>query len=148
MAQTPVLQAPPAIRRFELPDIDRHGPWLIPRLTASFPHLTERNVLGWLKSLLYANEFKFLYAENSVGLAQMMQVSPLDPRPMVCERFVLARASEHVAEAAFFYADFAVWARHLGCEVMIVEELSDVPHDAIKEKIGRLFTRQQVFARL
>jgi hypothetical protein len=32
--------------------------------------------------------------------------------------------------------------------VLIVEENTDIPHDMIKEKLGRIFSRQQQFARV
>jgi hypothetical protein len=94
-----------------------------------------------------SNEFLFLYQDHAVALATAARPHPLAPKPVVQEIFVLAE-KEHEAEAAVMYDEFARWARGLGIDTVVVEEMSDVPHDMIKEKLGRIFTRQQQFARL
>ena len=52
---------------------------------------------------------------------------------------------EHVEQALHFYTEVAKWAKHQGAKTIIVEELSDVPHEMIKDRMGRLLNRQQVF---
>ena len=140
-----------AIRRFEIGDVSRHGAWLLPRLLAAFPHLTNRELQGWLRGLIYSPESLFLYQDNSVALAQRVGSHTLSPKPVVQERFVFAEDKTndtHVAQAANFYSEFERWAKNQSIESILVEELTDVPHDAIKERLGRLYTRQQVFARV
>ena len=144
-------QSAPIVRRLELADLSRHGGWLMKRLQAAFPHLTDREMNGWLRGIIYVNEFCFLYQENSVGLAQVISNSTLTPEPVMYERFVFCEDKdnpEHVAQAAVFYEEFGRFAKNKGIKTIIVEELTDVSHDLIKDKLGRLFTRQQVFARV
>jgi hypothetical protein len=137
--------APP--RRFQLPDLDRHGRWLLDRMLKVFPHRTERNLIGWLRGILYSNEFLFLYQEHGVALATVMQAHPLSPKMYVQEIFVLSEPGFELL-AAGFYDEFAMWAKRQGLDTIVVEEMSDVPHEAIKERLGRLFQRTVNFARL
>jgi hypothetical protein len=140
----------PAISRFTLADLPRHGGWLIPKLVAAL-ELPEQRLGGWLRCLIDDNEHLFLVQEHSVALAALQNANGLADKPLVHERFVLVEDvdnPEHVKEAAEFYTYFKRWAKNLGAEIIIVEELSNVPHEMIKEKLGRIFTRQQQFARL
>ena len=135
------------LRRFALPDLDTHGLWLLPRLEQSYPHLNQRYLLGWIRTLLYDNANLFLYQDHSVALFQLTNVYSLAPKPEIIERFVFCQEGFQ-KEASEFYAEVARWAKPQGIEKIWVEELSDVPHDLIKEKIGRVFSRQQQFARV
>lgn len=148
-APAPVLSFPSA-RRFELADLSRHGKWIMPRMLAAFPHLNERGVAAFLQNIIYNNEYHFLYHERAVGLAQVMSEHTLSAQPVVIERFVWVedlQDKEALAQAAEFYVSFARWARHQGADVLIVEEMTDVPHEMIKDKLGRVFERVQKFAR-
>lgn len=137
------------IRRFQIPDMDRHGAWMIPRIIRAHPHLDNRTLIGWLRALVYNNECLFLYQPNSVALAQVERAHTLNPRPIVRERFVFAKDDKHIDEAAAFYERFATWARQQNCETLIVCEQSDVPEDKVKKVLGgRLFTRPQLFAKV
>lgn len=141
----------PAIRRFDTADLTTHAAWIIPRMMKAFPHLSERSVAGFLQTILYNNEYRIMYLDHGVALAQVMSAHSLDASPIVYERFVWVENpedKEQVKAAAEFYVEFSCWAKHLGAVVMIVEENTDVPHDLIKEKLGRIFTRQQQFARI
>ena len=141
---------PLRIRRFEPADL-AHS-WISKRLVAAFPQFANEVVAqGWLRSLIFANEYHFLYANHAVGLFQVISGNILRPRPMVIEHFVWVESKsdpQQLADGAQFYVSAHVWATHLNAEVMIVEEMSDIPHDMIKDKIGRIFIRQQQFARL
>lgn len=146
-----VTDVAPIIRRFEIPDLDRHGKWILPRLLAAFPHLTERTAAGFLSSLVYSNEHLFLYQPHAVGLAQVVSSHTLSPKPVIWERFVWVedqQDKQQVADAATFYERFVAWGKAMSVEVMIVEEMTDVPHEQIKAKAGRVFSRQQQFVRL
>lgn len=150
----PLAAGPPVfseIRRFEMPDIDRHGLWLIPRLKLAYPHLHERSLVSWLRGMIASNEFMFLYHEHGVGLVQIESSHTLAPKPIAREHFVWAKDKEdkaHIDALLRLYERFATWAKAKGCDVMVVEENSDVPHDVLKVTLGRIFTRQQQFARL
>lgn len=139
------------VRRFEMPDLDRHAKWLLPRLGKAFPKLDERRAAGFLSSMVYNNEHMFLYQPHAVGLAQLVADTTLASGPMIYERFVWAedpQNKDQIAAAANFYSHFARWGKHMSVEVMIVEELTDVPHEMVREKLGRVFNRQQQFVRL
>lgn len=142
---------PPFTRRFERPDIDRHAAWFIPRLLKSYPHLTERSIQTWLLNILNSNEFMFLFQDHAIALAQTVQYG-LRSEAIVEEQFVWcedASNKEWLADAAYFYDHFYEWAKRKGLSTVVVEESSDVPHDAVREKLGkRLFERKLIFAKV
>jgi hypothetical protein len=148
VAPPPVVFA--EVRRFELPDLDAHGKWFLPRFLKEFPHLNERSAIGFLRGIIYSNEFLFLFQEKGVALAQAMQSGGLDGEPIVWERFVWvenpADASQQQA-AAFFYGRIAKWAKGMGVTKVHVEENTDVPHDMIKAQCGRIYETQQKYIR-
>jgi hypothetical protein len=140
----------PAIRRFDLGDLPRHGAWLVPRLTAALG-LPEQRLGGWLRSMIDSSDYMFLVQEHSAGLAELQSANGLADKPVIKERFVLAEDpddAEHVKEAAAFYTEMARWAKNVGAEIFLVEEMTNVPHEMIKEKLGRIYSRQQQFARV
>ena len=147
----PALQIVPQvqIRRFEIPDIDRHGRWILKRLLKVYPHLGEAQIVGWLRGLVYSPEFMFLYQDYAVGLAQRGQEHSLAPKPVLYERFVFAQEG-HEADAVVMYGEFAKWAKHQGIDTIILApEMSDVKPELLKDcGFGRIFTREQRFAKL
>ena len=147
LAEKPEAPTPSTLRRFALPDIDMHGAFLLQRLEAAYPHLNQRAILGWIRTLLYDNANLFLYQDHSVALFQLTNIYSLAPKPEIIERFVFCQEGFQ-KEGGAFYAEVARWAKPQGVEKIWVEELSDVPHDTIKENIGRVFSRQQQFARV
>ena len=137
-----------SLRRFQVPDLDRHRGWMIGRLKTAYAHLNDANLVGWIRNVIYNAEYLFLYQDNSAALFQVLSSHTLRPDPLVQESFVFCEDKEnpdHVEQAANFYIEVAKWAKHQGAKTIIVEELTDVPHEIIKEKIGRLLNRQQVF---
>jgi hypothetical protein len=137
----------PLTRRFGLADLTRHA-WVLPRLLKAYPHLTERSVYGWLQNIIYSSEYLFLFREHGVALAEVIHSHTLSQAPTIHERFVLAESEAYAADAAEFYTEFLNWARSHGAKGIIVEELSDVPHDLIRGKLGTIYNRQQKFARV
>jgi hypothetical protein len=153
MAEPALKLVSPAsvIRRFDTADLSKHGAWIVPRMIQVFPHMNERAVATFLQSIVWNNEYLLLYSDNGVALAQVMSAHSLDAKPIVYERFVWVENKEdkeQIKQAAEFYTEFYRWAKSQAVEVIIVEENTDVPHDMIKEKLGRVFTRQQQFARV
>lgn len=139
------------VRRFELPDLSRHGAWIMPRLLQAYPHLNERAAANWLQTIIHNNEYMFLFQEHGVALAQVLSSHTLSGKPLIQERFVWVedrKEREQVRNAAAFYDQFLRWAKGHGAEVIIVEEMTDVPHEMIKERLGRVFSREQKFARV
>lgn len=140
-------KATPEVRRFQLPDLFKHGPWIVQRLLKAYPHKTQPQLEGWLRGIIQHNEFLFLYSDVGVALGTFMREDPLSEKPQFQELFVFAQDG-HQEEAAAFYDEFVRWSKNLGIAVMVVEVMSDVPHEAIKARTGRIFTRQIQFARL
>lgn len=139
------------VRRFQEADLRQHGGWIMQRLIERFPHHNERFMAGWLTQLIVSNEYLFLYQNHAVGLAQRVFTHTLDAMPIVQERFVFAEDAQnalHVQAAASMYGEFHRWAKSQGIDKIIVEEMTDVPHDQIKPYLGRLFTTQIIFARV
>lgn len=137
-------------RRFETADLSRHGKWIMPRLLQAFPNLNERSAAAWLNNIIWNNEYLFLYHEHGVALAQVTSVNALSAKPIVQEILVWIEEQKNEDQqraAAEFYVDMHRWAKHQSADVIIVEELSDVPHEMIREKLGRIYTRTQQFAR-
>lgn len=148
VAPPPVLGSD--VRRFELPDMDRHAKWFMPRFLKEFPHLNERSAIGFLRGIIYSNEFLFLFQEKGIALAQMMSSGGLEAEAIVWERFVWIEYPEDVGQqqaAAFFYPRFAEWAKRMGVGVIHVECKTDVPHEMIKARVGRVFETSQKFIR-
>lgn len=150
---TPALKVVPApgIRRFQTADLNHHGGWLLPRLAKIYPAIGEGRIAGWLQGIIYSNEFLFLYHDHGAALAQRFYPDALQPTPVVIEKFVFVEniaEPEQVAQGAQFYDEFCRWAKTQSIATIIVEEASDIPHEMIKEHMGRLFTRTQTFARL
>lgn len=136
------------LRRFQIPDLDHHRAWMIGRLKTAYSHLNDANLIGWIRTVIYSPEYLFLYQDNSVALFQVLSSHTLRPDPLVQEQFVFCEDKdnpEHVQQACEFYTEVAKWAKHQSARTVIVEELSDVPHEMIKDRLGRLLTRQQVF---
>lgn len=153
-ANIPVLSvatvAPP-IRKFDTADFSTHGDWILPRMLRVFPHLNERGAATFLQNIVVNNEYLFLFNDEGVALAQVMSGNPLDPKVVIMEKFVWVKDPtdmEMQLRAAEFYACIHRWAKGLGAQAIICEENTDVPHEAIKEKLGRVFTRQQLFSRV
>lgn len=139
--------AAPQVRRFMLPDLDRCGNWLIPRIMSAYPHLSQRFVIGWIRNILYDNAYLFLYQDNGVALFQMTPVYSLTPPGVVIERFVFMKNDQDKNGGAF-YTEALRWAQGLNVKEILVEEQSDVPHEVIKDAVGRIFNREQHFVRV
>lgn len=139
------------IRRFSEADLSEHGGWIMARLIERYPHHNERAIANFLRGLLASNEHLFLYQEHAVALAQVVRTFTLDALPIVQERFVWAQDPNnalHVNAAAAFYDRFVDWAKSMEIDKIVVEEMTDVPHEKIKEKLGRLYSAPLTFARL
>ena len=138
------------VRRFELPDLDRHGKWFLPRFLKEFPHLNERSAIGFLRGIIYSNEFLFLFQEKGVALAQAMGSGGLEAEPIIWERFVWVEDPTNVEQqkaAAFFYNRIEKWAQTMGTKIVHVEMKSDVPHEMIKAQVGRVYETVQKYLR-
>lgn len=153
----PVVKAPkpdlpiPVSRRFEIPDLERHGLWLVPRLLEAYPHLNQIQLVGFLRSAVYNNEFLFLCQDNAVALAQTMSEQTLQPRQIIWERFVFCKDPEnpeHVRQAAAFYGDIANWARRKNIEYVVVDQNTDVSFEQMGEYMPQIRPSEIHLARI
>ncbi len=139
------------LRRFERPDVERHGQWLVPRFVKAFPHLSNHPALSFMVNVIYSNEFMFLYQPHGVALAQVVTEHVLQPEPIVWERFAFLEdptdPRQHV-EGAEFYTEFERWAKQKQAKLLVVEQQSDVPRDVIKERLGRIYVQETMIARV
>jgi hypothetical protein len=156
-ANAPVLPGTPVpivpeVRRFEVPDMTGKGMWIMQRLLATFPHLSQQQLYGWLGGLIYSPEYLFLHQSRSVGLAQLVSTFTLTPRPVVEVRFVFVADKEaHTdqEQGAEFYPEFLRWGRNKNADTIVFDDMmSDVPEELIRKKVGRLLTRQLSFAKV
>lgn len=135
-------------RRFQLPDLDRHARWFMPRFQQEFAHLNQRQAIGFLRSVVYDNECHFLYQEHGVALAQAIGSHTLDATQVIWERFVWVENPKDAAQleaASWFYPAFVRWGQQKGFATMVVEEKTDVPHELIKARVGRVLNTEQKF---
>ena len=142
---------PVPVRRFEVADLSRHGPWLMKRFGAKFPELTEQQIGGYLRGLTTANASMFLYQENAVALAEVVFSAGIKRVMMVQERFVWVEDrtdKDQLEDAADLYDHMKAWAKGLGAERIIVCEDSDVPKTLIEARLGRLFDTKISHARV
>lgn len=153
--ERPTVEPPkviPEIRRFELPDLDRHARWFMPRFLEKFSHLTERQAVGFLRGVLYENQFLFLFWDHGVALAQTMNDHALaGQKPIIWERFVFIEDPKnpvHQQAGSYFYEHMARWAKRQGVEVIRLENATDIPHELIKERLGRVLSVEEKFAKV
>lgn len=145
------IREPAAVRRFEVADLSRHGPWLMKRFAAKFPELTEQQIGGYLRGLTTANASMFLYQDNAVALAEVVYSAGIKRVMLVQERFVWVEDrtdKDQLEDAADLYDQMKAWAKGLGAERIIVCEDTDVPKTLIEARLGRLFDTKISHARV
>jgi len=150
LERPPVIIVNATMRRLEVADIEQHF-WIVARLKAAYPHLDERTIPGWLRTVVYQNDLLALFQEHSVALAQTVRPDPFTPKLVVWERFVFAqdpKNQRHLAEASLFYERFSAWARTQDIQEMVVGVRSDVPGDMIRDRLGKLSQMTNYVARV
>ncbi len=152
-----ISSTPIEMRRFSLADINKHGPWLIPRMVKAYPELTEYTAVGWLKGFMTSNEYLALSQPHGAALFQLMPGYTLVPAKVIQERFVWVenpKDDEQVLAAAEFYHEAYQWAeRMVGIEHLIVDENSDVPKNIIEDTMikgrkVRILKREMTYVRV
>lgn len=139
------------VRRFELADLSKHGPWLMKRFGSAFPDMTEKAIAGYLSQLVFNNEHLFLYQDNAVALAQLVHSPGIRTLKVLQERFVWVKDrddKQQLLDAADFYEHFKIWAKRQDIERIIVCENTDVPKSMIENHLGRLFDTKISHARI
>lgn len=102
-----------AVSRFTNVDVQRYGPWLIPKLTSRWPQISAMTFSGWVMGWTNGNGFLFIKTENAVGLAEVFKQTP-ELRIKAREVFVFCNGKEHEEEALQIYREFKRWGRSLG----------------------------------
>ncbi len=134
-----------------MPDLDRHGAWFLPRFLKEFPHVNERAAIGFIKAVLYDNEYLFLFQEKGAALFQAVGSGGLEPAGIVWERFVWLQDPTDAGQqqaAAQFYVRALKWAATKGIEIVHVDNSTDVPRETIKAAAGRVFETQQAYLKV
>jgi hypothetical protein len=155
MAQTALIEEivrePATVRRFELADLSKHGPWLMKRFLLKFPNFTEAAIGGYLSGLVYDNGHMFLYQTHAVALAQLVHSAGIRPVKLVQERFVWVEDrndKDQLEDAADFYTHMRQWGKRQDAERIVVCEESDVPKTLIEVRLGRIFDTKVSHARV
>lgn len=142
---------PVPVRRFSTADLSEHGPWLMKRLIAKFPDVSERWIASYLSRLVFDNEHLFLYQPHAVALAQVVFTPGIKPVKVVQERFVWVEDPKDKAQlenAADFYSEMKLWGKRQDAERIFACEDTDVPKPLIIARIGRLFDTTVSHARI
>jgi hypothetical protein len=137
-------------RNFVLPDWTDTRNWLLPRLKVKWPHLQDIQIDGWIRSIIDGRDFMLIRTDNAVACAQMVKDS-LSPVPEVIEKFVIAKSREngdHVEECMHLYGDLVRWAKNVGARDFTIEQFTDVKHEIIAARLGRVFDRETKFLRV
>ena len=145
------IHEPAYVRRFELADLSKHGPWLMKRFAAKFPEMAERTIAGYLNGLIVNNEHIFLYQDHAVALAQIVNSPGIKLVRVIQERFVWvedAKDKNQLDDAADFYDHFKQEALRREAERIVVCEDSDVPKTLIEHRLGRVFDTKVSYARV
>jgi hypothetical protein len=145
------VREPAAVRRFEIPDLSRHGPWLLKRFATVFPDFSEKQVAGYLNGLIYNNEHLFSYQEHAVALFALTHNPGIKTTLVAWERFVWVEDKtdkEQLEYAADFYSHAKRWAKASGAERIIVCENTDVPKSLIENRLGRVYDTKISFTRM
>ena len=142
---------PAFVRRFELADLSRHGPWLMKRFALAFPEVPERTIAGYLRGLIESAEYMFLYQDHAVALAQLIHLPGFKVTSVVQERFVWVEdknSKDQLEAAADMYDHMHEFAKRRAAERMFVCENTDVPKPLIEQRLGRLFDTKVTHARV
>jgi hypothetical protein len=145
------VHVPAPVRRFEMPDLSQHGPWLMRRFQTKFPDVPDSHIAGYLSGLVYNNEHMFLYQPHAVALAQLVLSPGIKPVKIMQERFVWVEDrndKEQLENAADFYSEMKLWGKRQNAERIFACEDTDVPKPLIVARLGRLFDATVSHARI
>lgn len=132
-------------RRVFIPDLQKVGLWLLPRLRETYPEYGDQEFLTWLRGCAMSDTFLFVQTDHAVALAQT-QRDALCRKPTAKEVFVLCDGhAGDEDEGSYLYTVMARWAREIGADEMWIEECTDVPREMIRARLGKLYSRDTMF---
>lgn len=164
------------MRRVARHDLMDKGPWLCKRLKEHWPHMQDRQILGWLQTCCDSNEYLFIRMDKAFLLAQMHREF-IEPYPWVKELFCLAETDNSKYpegsdnenykkdqndrarhQALLLYEDLLRWAQSIGANEIIVDKFTDVPLGEKNDKDNpktirgrikqRMFEGREIFFRI
>jgi len=128
------------VRRFTIVDFNQQGTWILDKLSDLFPNVNERNVVGWIRTLLGSTSHSFIYTEKALGLAQISH-APLSNLPIVEEVFVLLAPEAKYADGIPIYMKWKMWSDSMDCKEIRVENFSEIPREYIELGLGKKIER-------
>ena len=143
------LRAAGDVRRVTEADIRVIGPAVCERLKDKFPAASTDALMSYLRAQVLRLDVLFVRTENAIAMFEVVREPLCDSD--IRERFVFALPKtipEAVAEAADLYPFAMRWGDDIYVNHMYIEELSDVPRDMIKERVGKIRLKQQTYVAL
>jgi hypothetical protein len=134
------------VRRFGVADVRKRGQWIVDRLKDRYAGAKDGELLSWITNAAQSNIFWFMQTDQAVACAQIVREA-ISPHPKVMELFVLCEP-EGEDQAAFLYAEMLTWAKQIGADELRVENFTDVPRDLIKERVGKLLLRDEIYVKI
>jgi hypothetical protein len=125
-----------AVSRFLNVDVQRYGPWLIPKLTTRWPQISAMTFSGWVMGWTGGNTFLFVKTPNAVGLAEIYKQTP-ELRVKAREVFAFCNGKDHEDEILTLYKEFKRWGKSLGVsEIIDIGNASDLSPKRLRENAG------------
>lgn len=135
------------VTRFGLPDINDLGMWIVGRLRPKFPHFQDNQLIAMFRARVDSNECLFRRTKHAVAMAELVHET-MSPDTRIVERFVLVKDPKYVSEAVQLYDEILRWANSIGAKEIAVCEFTDVPKADIQTKLGRLYVRETIVAKV
>jgi|SRR6185437_4959663 len=134
--KTPMLKEG-EVSRFTPADVQKYGPWIIPKLTKRWPQISAMTFSGWVMGWTNGNTFLFVKLPNAVGLAEVFKETP-DLRLKCREVFVFCESVEHEDQCVLIYKEFKRWARSLGVDNHIrdIGNASDLSSTRLRNNVN------------
>lgn len=134
----PADENPPIeVHRFGLPDLETKGAWIHGRLCSFMPNLAPNFLAATLRGFMESNEYLFLCAPRSVGLARVTR-HPFNVKPSVEELFVFITDDGGVTDGLEIYAAMHRWAAGLGANELIIGAATDLKQTEIAKRLGKV----------
>lgn len=123
------IRVDPIVARFQLADVPARGEWLLKRLAARWPHISEATFAGRLRAWIGSNSHHFVKGAHAVALFRLTRTE-LDPASLVEEVFLFTKEPKTTStsserDAVAIYRNAVRWATGLGASRMVIDRASD-----------------------
>ncbi len=121
------------VRRFNIPDLEKHGLWLFEKLQEQFKELqlAPTHLTAWIRGAIETNSYYFVCTDKAVGLAQANH-RPLTPRPYVDVIFVHSMDQSDISHEPAIYQAMQRWGKGMGAFELNYGELRPDQVAAVK----------------